>query len=318
MNIGIIKFGSVINENSFKNEGSNNEIINFIDIMSKEYNVFIISSLAKNSRFKKYDGEVLDIIFAYNGIWSRTNSNKFGGKTLNCFEMYTYPSIEFINNSNIPWIFFNSDVRYKLETPSELKKIPNYHIGLYSNDKMHYEHFDKIHCYNYKTHYNYQKDIQIGIIMNDTNKKRTDKLRRFVNWNDMYKWDIKGKYKEPIKYNTGTLLENEVGDYLKQVKYTLLIASEPLSTTQKLWECISKDVVCFLYDYDNQYNNISKDSFLRVKDEIDFETKIAICEKDENLVKLTLEHQRSLLKESYINGSFILEHYNNLINKIIC
>ena len=318
-NIGIIKFGTVINENNFKNEGSNNEIINFIDIMSKKHNVFIVSSLAKNSRFKKYNGEKLDIIFAYNGIWSITNTSKFGGKALNCFERHTYPSIEFINNCDIPWVFFNSDIRYKLSTPKELKRMPDYHIGLYEDGNMKYEHFDKIHCYNYKTNYcNYEKNIEIGIIMNDTHKLRTSALKTFITWCDNFNWNIKGKFKESIKYNTGFLLENEVFDFLKNVKYTILIASEPNSTTQKLWECIANNVVCFLYGYDMQCNNININSFLRVKDEIDFEEKVNLLNNDNKLKNKILEHQRSQLKDSYIDGSFILNHYTKLIEKIIC
>lgn len=309
-NIGIIKFGTVINENSFKNEGSNNEIINFIDIMSKENNVFIISNLNKNSRFKKYNGEKLDIIFAYNGIWSKNNTT-----SLEMFKQ-NVPYFEFLNNSTIPWVFFNSDVRYKLDTPNELKRMPNYHIGIYEEGDMKYEHFDKIHCYNYKTNYNNAKEIEIGIIMNDTHNKRTAKLLKFIKWNDMYKWDVKGKYKKPLKENTGNMLENEIFDYLKKVKYTLLIASEPLSTTQKLWECIANDVICFLYDYDMQCHNINSSSFLRVKDEIEFEEKINLLNNDDKLRNEILEHQRSQLKESYIDGSFILNHYNGLIKNI--
>lgn len=317
-NIGIIKFGAVINENSFKNEGSNNEIINFIDIMSKEHNVFIVSSLTKNSRFNKYNGEKLDIIFAYNGIWSTTNTTKFGGKTLNCFELYTYPSIEFINECQTPWVFFNSDVRYKLSTPKELKRMPNYHIGLYEEGNMKYEHFDKIHCYKYKRNNGFEKNIEVGIIMNDTNRLRTDILKAFRTWCNSLSWNIKGKFKEPIKDNTGFLLENEVFDFLKNVKYTLLIASDYLSTTQKLWECIANDVICFLYRYDAQCNNINAGSFLRVKDEIEFEEKVKLLNNDDKLRNEILEHQRSQLKESYIDGSFILSHYTKLIEKIIC
>lgn len=320
MNIGIIKFGGVINENKFKVEGGNKELTNFIDIMSKEHNVYIISKLDKKSKYKPYNGEKINIIFAYNGQWSRHNTSKFGHKTLMMFENYTYPSIEFLNkNKDIPWVFMNSDIKYKIETPTELEHLPEYHIGLYNNGNIKYEHFDKIHCYGYQKNWDNIDKEGVGIIMNDTHNHRTKKLMSFISWCKHYNinFDVKGKYKKIFEENTGQLKEDGIFDYLKTKKYGLIIASDKQSTTQKIWEYIANDVIVFLYDYDTQYNNVSEDSFLRVIDEIDFESKIELLEKSEDKYKEVLEMQREMLKDSYISGEFILEHYNNLIEKVI-
>ncbi len=54
MNIGLTKFGSIINEKDGLNNniGHMLEVFNLIEILSKEHNVYITNNLRKNKKYK--------------------------------------------------------------------------------------------------------------------------------------------------------------------------------------------------------------------------------------------------------------------------
>jgi len=311
MNIGIIKFGLVIYDYGKHYQGGDREIIGLYDILSKEHNVFIISALDKKSQMKKYNGEKLDIIFAFNGPWSKRNDQ------ITILRNYTLPYIKFLNETTAPWVYIQSDNRkqYDSSYPSELLVQPAFNIGMFTDSKKKYFDFDKVSIYNRPFNFNQEKEIQFGVIMNDTDIKRTKKLLNALKWMNIcgLKTDLKGKWNN--KYCSGVLSEEEVPEYLKKVKYTVNIAVEPLSTSQKIWEYIMNDVVCFCMDYDLQCNILPKDSYLRVKDEYELYNKIDELEKNKNKYNEILTLQRSMLEE-YKDGSYILDKYNNLIETI--
>lgn len=309
MKIGIIKIGLLIRDYGYHKQGGDVEIINFIDIMSKEHEVYIISSLDKKARFTKYNGEDLDIIFVFNGPWSTNNSS------INIFKTSTLPSLLFLNETKVPWVYIQSDNRkgYHPDTPQELTHKPIFTVGMLNQDYKKYWHFDKVNLYNFERKYGLEKDILFGVIMNDTDRKRTKKLEKVINW--LKVCDIQVEQRGKMGKDYIVLKENEVPEFLEKVKYTVNIAVEPLSTSQKIWEYMMAGVVCFLLDYDLQYNIVPKDHFIRVKDEYELAQKIDFLENNKEEYNKILEYQYSLM-EKYIDGSYLLKAYNYLMNKL--
>jgi hypothetical protein len=188
---------------------------------------------------------------------------------------------------------------------------------MYTDGDKKYAHFDKVSIYNRPLNLRTEKDIFFGVIMNNTDTKRSKKLLKTLKWLNAVgiNTDLKGKWNN--EYCSGVLTEEEVPEYLKRVKYTVNIAVEPQSTSQKIWEYIMNGVICFYMDYDLQYNIVPKDNWMRVKDEYELAEKIEFLEKNEEKYKGALKYQERLLKDEYIDGSFILKEYNKLMNEVL-
>lgn len=309
MNIGIIKMGLVIYDYGKHPQGGDVEIINFIDILSKEHSVYIISSLDKKARFNKYNGEELDIIYVFNGPWTTDNS------AITIFRNYTLPNLLFLNETKVPWVYIQSDNRktYHPSTPKELTHQPIFTVGMFNEDYKKYWHFDKVNLYGFERKYGIEKSILFGVVMNDTDPKRTKKLKRVVKWLEACKIPVTLRGK--MGKNSIVLKESEVPEFLEKVKYTVNIAVEPLSTSQKIWEYMMAGVICFCMDYDMQYNIIPEGHFLRVKDEYELEQKIQLLENNRDDYSRVLEYQYDLMK-AYTDGSYFLKIYNYLMKRL--
>lgn len=316
MKIGIIKFGLVIRDFGYHNQGGDIEIINLIDVLSKEHEVFIISKIDKKARFKKHNEEKLDLMFVFNGPIAKKDNHR-----LNLFKG-NVEIIDFINDSDVPYIYIQSDNREYCNHNycEDIKRAPIHVIGMQNDEVRTYYDFDKLSIPNIPINFGQEKTIKFGVIMNDTDKKRNVKLIKALKWLEVYNivGDVKGKWKDRhMLWCSGMLKEHEVGDYLKNVKYTVNIAVEPLATSQKIWEYIMNDVICFCLDYDMQYNILPKDSYLRVKDENELASKIEELEGSVQKYESMIQYQHELLRPEYIDGSYVLEKYNKLINNLI-
>lgn len=313
MNIGLIKFGLSLHEekSSESNFGFWLEIKNLINLFeSRGHNVYIISSIQKGSKLKQYTNEKLDFIFVYNGPIGIWNWNHDGHKTLNMLERYTGKYMKFLNQTNVPWVYLQPDSRYNLDKAKDLISKPKEIITLKNG------WFDKIYLLNRKTNFNHKKSIDLGLVYNDTNVKKTNQISKFINWiRDVsdFSVDLKGKFKNDMRCNSGILKESEIYEYWQKVKYTVNMANESEQITPRMWDCFMNDTISFLYHYDEDYKVIPKDHFLRIIDEIDLEEKMQKLENDNNLYKEILQYQRSLIKKEYLNGDFV---YNKLIKKI--
>jgi hypothetical protein len=320
MKIGIIKFGLALHEEkSFEgNSGFFLEVMNLIKIFEKKGDeVFIISTIQRNSTLKKYNGEDLDFIFVFNGPLAFWNWNTPEHKTLNMFERYVGPWIKFLNESTVPWIYIQPDYRYPITKPKDLTSQPKEVITLKGDDN--FCGLDKLYLLDREQTINPKKEIDLGLMFNDTGKKRTDMIKKTIKWveivNKEITIDVKGKFNEEMKYNTGTVPEKSYYDYWKKVKYTLNMANESDQITPRIWDCFLNDTVSFLYNFDSGYKIVPKGHFLRVIDEIDLEDKIALLEKNKMSLDEILEYQRSLIKKEYLNGDFIYEVLKNKIKK---
>lgn len=335
MKIGIGKIGFVIDEtNLTKTQGGMIEPVNLYKILSKEHDVYFVSKLGRNSKMKQYDDSIgpLDFIFIFNGCMSKYNViNPEGKQALNMFKKYTWPVINFLNkHSNIPWCYLYDDKRYDINIPSELTHYPykiiagfndsSYKYDHDSKSGIEYGHFDKIFCYERnKNNFNHKKSIQFGSMINDTSSYRTKNLIKFLNYLDSKKWqiDVKGNFKKQPKNWTGLLQEGNTFEWLKYVKYTLNINVDSRAFSRKFWEFALNDVIVFLFDYDNQYNQIPKDSYLRVSTPEELHLKMQELENNNEKYNEVLNYQRSLIKDEYLDGSFILNYFNKLIeNKL--
>ena len=316
MNIGIIKFGIVLDKRlENKNASGYYEVMNLVRILGKEHKIFILSK--HNYDEYRWDGKAkIDRIIAFNGPWGKRNTQ------LNMLLNYTLPSINIINELQVPWYYINSDVRYNINTPSELTHKPVKVIGLYEDESKNqiYGHIDKIWLYNKNFATHAPKTIFMGAAMNDTHAPRSKKLLKAYNWlkstTEYQDLQVMGKWtKVENPFVVGSSNEKEILDWLSKVKYSINIAVNPMSTTQKLWEYYLRDVITFLYDYDMQYNNVEEGHFLRIKDEYDIEAKIKEIEGNEAFRQTLLSEQRARIKPEYITGDFILDFYNNLLKQ---
>ncbi len=246
------------------------------------------------------------------------NTNRFGNKTLQCFENYVYPVIETINNLECPWIYIQPDIRYDIKKISteELKREPNKIITLIGDEN--YFGFDKIWMFNRKLKKEFNKEVKFGMMYNDTNNKKTKKILNIIKYlkSQGINTDLKGKYKQIIPENSGVLKENEYYNFLEKIKYTINLASNKMQITPRIWDCFINNVVSFSEDFDKGYKVLEKDSYLRVLDVFDLEQKINELEKNNKKYQEIINYQRSLIKKEYINGKFILEKFNNLFNEL--
>ena len=340
LNIGITKFGSVMNETRGLNNSSGSmlEVFNLVNILSKQHNVYFTNNLRKPQTFKHWNNEPLDILLVFNGPVSKNNDPARGHPVLEMFKGYGLPVIRTINALECPYIYIMPDVRYKITriSPEELHRWPSKTVTLLGDED--YVGFDKLWMYNRKinTHDTLEglnkffnsaddyenKSIVFGLMYNDTNNRKTKMLFNFIEELKKYNitTDLKGKFKNPPPENSGVLMESSYYDWLKKVKYTVHIASKPLQITTRIWDGFLNGVIGFLTDFDEGFKVIPKDHFLRltssnkVKELAD---KINILENNIALYNELLEYQYSLVKEEYLNGEFILNQFNNMFEEVI-
>lgn len=314
MNIGIAKFGTVINEtDGLKNKiGHMIEVFNLIDILSKEHNVYIINKLNKPIKYKAYNGERLDKLIVFNGPIGTNNTTKFGHKTLQMLERYTWPVIDFINNFDGDWVYLQPDNRYTLKriNSNELKKQPMKTITLKGDDD--YFGLDKLWMYQRRFEKDIVKDVDFGFMYNDTKPRRTKVLKEFLTALEM--WDFSIKTYGNIHGLTNPQGSVEEADYInhfKKFKSTVNIGTDRLQVTPRIWDSFMYDVIGFIHEFDMGFKVVPYDHFLRVRDGYELADKIELLIKDKNALKNILEFQRSQVKDEYLDGSYILRKFND-------
>jgi len=322
MKIGITKFGSIISEEKGLNNniGHMLEIFNLADILSKEHEVVITNNLRKPRKYKEWKGDKLDMLIVFNGAIGKNNTTKFGKTTLQMLERYTYPVIETINKLDCPYIYIQPDIRYKISriNTEELKRQPDKIITLVGDED--YFDFDKLWLYGREFDDEIEKTIKFGLMYNDTNDNKTKKILNLINHLDSFEGiptELKGKFKQDIKENSGILKEGEYYDFLKKIKYTVNLASNDKQITPRIWDCFMNDVVAFTSDFDKGFKVLPENDYLRIEDNFHLAEKIDELEHDEKMYKELLERQRSLVKPEYLDGSFILNKFNNLFKELI-
>ena len=314
MRIGFIKFGlKTYFDKNGTGQGSNHELVSIFDIFEKRgHECFMISGSDKYENFE--DIESLDHIFVFNG------PNSFYSLEGMCLlRNYTLPYVKILNATKVPWSYFWTDAR-KTYNVMENPNITNKPTHIFSQEKEYYGHLDKIVLYN-KEFVTCRKDIKFAVLMNDTDAKRNSVTIKTLNWirHDfpiqlVGKWKKKYIEKDKISYIVDPVAEEEVQDFLNRVKYSWNTTVNSFWTSQKYWEMILSDVICFHHSSDLDNLIMTDGDFKRVMDEVSLEEKIDLLEKNPLLYQEFIAVQRELVRPEYINGDFLYETITNRLN----
>lgn len=296
MKIGFYKMGlkTYFEQDKSKSEGFNHELCDVFDIFKNKGHECVILSVS--DKYPKYEGSDLDYIFLFNGPTPTLES----GRKYMMFKNYSFPIIDFVNSNEIPYVYFWTDPRYDIRENELFKHQPQL---ILSQEKEYYGHLDKLILYGKERQQIKEKDILLGVLMNDTNKFRSNEVLKTLNWLEY--GEIRGDWKIPNKFLKSPLNEKEVGYYLSRVKYSYNSATNPNWVSQKYWEMVLNNVVCFYKNYDKDGLLILEQDFKRVKDEIDLQNKIEFIEKDLNVYNELINQQKTELKDEYFNGEFL-------------
>ena len=301
MKIGFIKLGlKTYFKKNGSGQGSNHELVDIFNIFkNKGHECFMISG---SDKYECYvDIKNLDYIFVFNGFLPTTLDAK-----INMMKQPT-DMYKILNGYDVPYIYFWTDVRYDIKNIKVVRQ-PNI---ILSQEQENYGHLDKLILYKKKKKLLDKKTNKFGIVMNDTEPKRSKEVLKTLGW--LGYGEIKGKWKNKNKWLTGELKEEEVNDYLASTKYSYNLATNHEWVSQKFWEMLLNNVICFYKNYDKNNLIIPKNDYRLVRDEIDVEEKIEELDKNVNLYLDFIKKQQNDLKEEYFNGNFI---YNLIIKKL--
>lgn len=320
MNILLCKLGTTLKDydSAMDNSiGHMKEVFYTKEILEKQHNVYMFAN--KNSKIDekiKYNNQPIDKIVVFNGPLSKNNTTKFGQKTLQMMERYTYPVIELINNTTCNWYYMNPDLRYHMRHRLvELQREPKRIVTLFGDDDF---GLDKLWLYKNNFREYVHKDVFFGLHYNPTNQRKTKVINKILDLVDGegHYVELRGKYKEGTKHWNGVLYENSYLDWLKNVKYNVCIGNRPNQITSRIWDSYFCDVASFIYDFDTDYKVVPKDDFMRVNNIEQVLEKIKILENDYILYEKILKKQRDRIREEYIDGSYILNKYNEMFKEI--
>jgi len=300
MKIGFFKMGlkTYFEKDKSKAEGFNHELCDIFDIFEKQGHECVMLSVS--DKYKKYEGTDLDYIFLFNGPTPTTES----GRKMMMFKNYSFPIIDFINSNNIPYVYFWTDCRYDIRENKLFNRQPQL---ILSQESEHYGHLDKLCLYKKELKPYQDKTIKLGILLNDTDKRRSKSVLANLKW--LNYGELRGKWKETNRFLKESINEKELDSYLSSVKYSYNEAVNPNWVSQKYWEMILNNVICFYRHYDKDNLLIT----IKVNDEIDLEESINKYEDDENDYIKQLASQLCLIRDEYLDGSFI---YKFIIEKL--
>jgi len=289
-------------ESKSKSEGFNHELCDVFDIFQKHGHECVMLSV--NDKYPIHEAGELDYIFVFNGPTPTQES----GRKLNMFKRYSFPIIDMINTTEIPYAFFWTDSRYGITNNKLFKRQPNV---IFSQEKEYYGHLEKLILYKKERKELTDKKNKFGILMNETEPKRSKEVLAALEWLEY--GEIVGKWKTKSPFVNGPILESELDNYLSNLKFSYNLATNQKWVSQKYYEMILNNVICFYKNYDEDELILNKDNYLKVRDGIDIEQKIEEIEANDELYKKMIEKQQEELKDDYFNGEFI---YNFIINKI--
>jgi hypothetical protein len=310
MKIGFIKLGlKTYFEKSGTGQGSNHELVDVFNIFQNNgHECHMLSNSDKYSQMKigKYDW-----IFVFNGFapttW-QTNMNMFKGS----LDSLTYLK----EHKNIPYAYFWTDPRYDISKNPLFKEVPP--TVILSQEPNHYAHLDKLILYHKDAPLIFAKDKFFTIMMNDTGEKERKKsILNVTNWlqHENYKCDVYGNWPKNKELNARDIPENEVSDYLSRYLYAFNAGKNPNWVSQKYWEMVLANVICFHTNYDISNLIMHPKDFKRVLDGIDVIDKIEQLQSNPELYEEIINAQKNELKSGYYTGEFI---YQIIMEKIKC
>lgn len=296
MKIGFARFTLTTSfKHNNQSQGSNHELVDIFNIFKERGHDCIM--LSQNDKYEKANPNNCDIIFTFCGSLIRQKESKF-----QIFNKYTYPIYDLINSCNIPYIYFQTDPRSTMDiTKIDIIRQPKI---ILTQEKNNYGHLDKIILYKKEKRKLTKKDIEIGILMNQTSESRVKQLQKIIK-------DRKVQYFGNIKeVNSKEIKFDEVQNILDTITFSVNIGKKETWVSQKYWEMILSNVICFYANFDKDELLMKKDDIRRVNDWLDLDINLDKIKKNYDLF-LTKQYEE--IKDEYRSGEFL---YNLIMNKI--
>lgn len=306
MRIGFIKLGlkTYFKTTNKTKQGSGHELPTVWDIFEKKgHHCNMISG--SDSPEKQFEGTNLflfDYLFVFNG---------FAPKTLDDTNMNMLKQplamMKIINSFKGKVVYFWTDPRYD----PKLLPITKEMIVL-SQEPEYYSHLDKLILYKKEIRPLIHKDIEFAILMNWTERKRANNAITICNVLKKYDPIIIGDWKKKLnEFISHEVVSSDVQSLLDQVKYSWNQTVKLDWISQKFWEMILSNVICFHYNSD--MNKLVIPDWLRVNKTEEIKSTIEITDANILSYQGTLMMQKALIVPEYLDGSFI---YNQIIAKI--
>lgn len=251
---------------------------------------------------------------------------------LNMFHSYAAPIINFLNITNIPWVFYTSDAR---QVPISARDLINREIltlgtmnttytskyfsgegfngqNIITDEKeMYYAGGELVSILDNKLkRYNgEEKTINLGLFFHKHNdKKRYENILGYIN--EFEDISVFGKWKEEIESGDerfkGSLTFDETQDMMKKTKYTLCYPITDGDISSKWIEAIRAGVIPFFtpeYDKDKLLSSIwHVPSFLYLSSREDLKSKINYLNDNEEKYKTIINQLKDiydLIKNNY-------------------
>jgi hypothetical protein len=278
------------------NQGSNHELVSVFKMFQERgHKCFMISNSDLYPSIPYTD--ILDYIFVFNGFAPKTLEHTNMNMMKQPIEM-----IKIINAFHGTFVYFWTDPRYN---PDNLP-ITNKNRIVLSQEPAYYSHLDKIILYGKKNRKKRLKYREFKVIMNNTKGERWNNALKVIKENN---GEIIGDHKD--KKTNSAIGFNNLQSYLDSVKYSWNQTKDSTWTSQKFWEMILSNVICFHYNSDTERLIIP--NWLRI-DDIKLIPSSIESLKDKEVYKGILRNQKKLILPEYLNGDFI---YKIILKKLI-
>jgi len=250
---------------------------------------------------------------------------------------YSTPTINWLNQSDVPWIELINDPRYNKAQSRDFISEPIASLSQFDykynhsriksfedQDKIDVEHnvtysgIETVFCIDreYPDITSIEKDTSLTIVLNEGKPSRYNMLKEWIlDYSDdveIYgKWDCEEA--EADKRFKGSIKLDQVQEKITRSKYTFIIPIRKGWVTSKYIEMIHAGCIPFFHPtYDEQYH-LDVPDILRVRSPKQLYDAIDILESEPEVRIEVLKELQKVLKEEYYNGGFI----NELIMKKI-
>lgn len=311
MRIGFIKLGlkTYFHKDPDNAQGCNHELVTVFNLFrSHGHECHMISGSDLDGEPILEEVEDLDHIFVFNG--PMTNNAKSINSAIQ-MKNYVKPYYDLLNATKVPWVYFWTDPRAEYDMMAN-QLITHKPEVILSQEKQYYAHLDKLILVGRELRDLDQsiamKRPVLSVLMNEKGAKREKNLINICNWlKDDIEVEIRGKWKKLNPFVKEQVAFELIDEHLSGVRYSWNQTVDPFWTSQKYWEMVLNDVVCFHQWSDLNHLVLPDGDFTRVTDELEVSEKIRFFEEDKAALKLQVLTQRARIKSEYLTGEFIYE-----------
>ena len=303
LKIGFIKLGlkTYFKSGKESNQGSNHELVDVFHIFQDHGHECYMISKSDTEEYQDDGGNVFDWIFVFNGFAPKTLADTNMNMMKQPIEM-----IKKINKFEGKVAYFWTDVRY------DPKKLPiTKKMTILSQEPEHYAHLEKLVMYHKSFRLPRIKEIDFGILMNWTEPKRAKNAIMVCNELKQYDPIIIGDWKKKLnEFLTHDVKSTDVLNILDNIKFSWNQTTNPKWVSQKFWEMIMSNVICFHFDSDSDGLVIPAE--LKVFSADNVRSFIEKYQNEDDYVKI-LNWQKSLILKEYFDGSFM---YKTILSRL--